>query len=182
MSFLAHLCLNEGRAGRDWYMSVHHEIEIACQRMGWSEKKLCASLAILSPRCGVKANVRAAVALMQGQPKPRGVLGACWDRAKAGEVSGPKVTAFYQALRGDLDSVVVDVWVLRILGGPKNLRPTQYEKWADIVRMTADKLRWWPCQAQAALWVASMKLHGRKPVCMGSVLWSVTQPTLGDWS
>lgn len=80
--------------------------------------------------------------------EPSNLLGIVW---------GPKIRAFYRALRRDDNAVVLDTWMLKATETP---RPTarQYEKIADILRREAASVGVSPAQFQAVVWC---QLRGR---------------------
>jgi hypothetical protein len=94
------------------------------------------------------------------------------ERASRGNpFGGDKVDSYYRALRGDVDAVVLDRWMMRALGF-KNastvgnagaLGGTQYKMFSAIVRDLAEQAKMTPRQYQAAIWEGSrvQSLHGR---------------------
>lgn len=65
---------------------------------------------------------------------------------------GPKITAFYQAIMGDPDAIVLDAWMLSVTPHP---RPTikQYQHLANVLRKEAKQAGITPAQFQAIVWV-----------------------------
>lgn len=90
-------------------------------------------------------------------------------RALAGEkLSGRKVTAFYAALCGDVNAVVLDVWMLRLLkyypSHTHNPQGKRYDKLADRFRAIAKANGYKPAEFQAILWIKYRLQNGYKPV------------------
>jgi hypothetical protein len=135
--------------------------------------ELCASLpggarvgagvvAALSPRVPWSVNVTAARDLLEGR-EVRGVLGANLMKARriaGGEdpeavLGGPKVRAFFLALLGARDVVVVDVWAARIAGYPPPGTDRQYQIIARAYRTAAKRVGVDPVALQASTWIAA---------------------------
>ena len=79
-------------------------------------------------------------------------------RVLAGErLSGRKVKAFYDALTGDSNAVVLDVWMLRLLkyypGNKHNPEGREYDRLADKFRTIAKLNNYEPAEFQAGLWI-----------------------------
>jgi len=67
--------------------------------------------------------------------------------------NGRKVRAFYLALTGDENQVVIDVWMMRYAGyANKSPNNTQYALIADRITEEAEKLGRTPAAHQAVLW------------------------------
>lgn len=114
--------------GRAWYPTALRVCRRIAERHGVPTRQAVAVLAVTSPDCQLITNVRwldtalrtrgavpvgryparmtAAVrAVLSGQLAPRLV------------VTGPKVTAFYRAILGDEDALVLDRWAIRMATG-----------------------------------------------------------------
>lgn len=85
-------------------------------------RTLCDLVAITSPRCSVKRNLRHAWREFIGQPRGsdmiRSTRAALDHYYKTGEIRGPKTSRFAQVLRGSDNVVVVDTWMARALSVP----------------------------------------------------------------
>lgn len=76
--------------------------------------------------------------------------------AKGEPVGGRKIDNFAKALAGDQDAVVVDRWMLRAFGLPKDAAtPTQYDLIEEAVKRVAKETGQTPRQVQAGLWFAT---------------------------
>ena len=83
-------------------------------------------------------------------------------RAKAAQIAdgrppdlvlrGPKIRAFYRALLGDDEAVVIDTWMLRALGHHEKPTPKQYKRLAQRVRREARRRGIPPAVWQAIVW------------------------------
>lgn len=152
-----------GRHGRTWYADAGESIARYALAHGFSFKRVCDVVSILSPRMQVTRNAELAHAYLQGLPM-RGVMRS---RVKAlaayeqtGTFNGPKVNAFSKALQGDPNAVVVDAWVVRALGRGDIPRGPGYARIASRVRDLAGALGWPPAETQAALWCGTRALVG----------------------
>jgi hypothetical protein len=72
-------------------------------------------------------------------------------------LSGNKVRAFAQNLKGDFTAVTVDVWILRYFGvdEKKAISDKLYAKIADRIRRIAKRIGESPAACQAILWTIS---------------------------
>jgi hypothetical protein len=82
-----------------------------------------------------------------------GTVIANLDRVRNGEeLSGIKISAFYRALCGDENSVVVDRWMARAYGIWTTVTPKVYETVARKIRLEAAANGMTATQFQAWLW------------------------------
>lgn len=155
----------EGYDHRNWYAEQRARIREHCAVNGWDVARFCAVLAITSPRRSVAANWHVADSYMRGDVRP--MLGltrrALAEYAMTGVIRGPKVVAFYNALMGDEAALVLDVWMARALTGrdtiPERTRRLAKRSMHDVAKRMGLSV----AQAQAAVWAATIKQHGRKP-------------------
>jgi len=147
--------------GASWYREAGERCAQLAAEHGTSVQIAAGVVAALSPRMPWSSNLRLAGLVLAGQR--HGCLQASLDKAsKIIEgadplvvLSGPKTNAFYRALIGDFDAVVVDVWMLRALGHNKNAcTPRQYEVFADTIRNAALEAGETPADFQAIVWCA----------------------------
>lgn len=95
----------------------------------------------------------------EGEPYP-GMLGvslakasAILDGADPADVLGPKTVAFWHALMGDLEHVVLDRWALRAIGQRDSTpREPKYSELAAHYHQAATIAGVSPAQLQAATW------------------------------
>lgn len=144
-------------AGASWYPAAAAE----CRDMLPADPERAAAIvAALSPRLSWRANLLAARAVVRGET-PRGVLRANVGKAQriaAGAdpdvvLGGPKVRAFYRALVGDRDAVVVDVWAARVAGVAAPDTERRYHRAAASYRIAARTLGVPVAHVQAATWI-----------------------------
>jgi hypothetical protein len=116
--------------GRRWYAQAQRECRKIARESGYTYRQVAAVLAVTSPDTQLSTNIRWTrdTCLNGGQtagrypadqlPKVGAILA---NRRDPGQyVSGPKVTAFYLAILGDTDCLVVDRWASFAAGGPKD--------------------------------------------------------------
>jgi hypothetical protein len=133
----------------------------------------CDLLAATSPRKQVKANWNLAVRIMDevkinGRYKRYGMMKAHWmnvDRALAGEpLSGYKVPAFAANLKGDLQRVTIDTWVMAYFGLKQvQIRRKEYYRMEKAIQMLARHRGMKPAEYQAMIWCKAVTKAGRTP-------------------
>ena len=137
-------------------------------------QNLCDVVALTSPRCSVKRNLRLAWGEFTGEDRPRDMIRstrvALDHYYKTGIIRGPKTSRFAQVLRGDDSIVVVDTWMARALGVPDNhARKKSTQELAErVVRSIqgrfvkgffSDPNRWTMAETQAAIWAGMIRTH-----------------------
>lgn len=150
-------------SARDWY-GRHTELVHSVFAFPEEFQRL---LAATSPRMTIKRNALAAIDAYYNLPDeperglypPRRYMATHLpniERARRGEpLSGPKVSAFAENLLGNLQPVVIDVHMARLLGMLQphgGVRITDLRKAQRIIERTAALLGWQPAECQAALW------------------------------
>lgn len=153
----------QGEDGRHWYYHAREQVEALAAMVGCGRQEAARVVAQTSPRTSVKKNIRLAKKWLESGDES-GMLPSVRASLK-NNTFGPKTRAFYEALVGDDDAVVVDVWVARAfcvderkVGSLYVLQPIQKQ-----VRKVAARLGWKPAEAQAAIWTASVRAAGRNP-------------------
>lgn len=146
-------------------------------------------LAATSPRKQIKANWRLAMRIYHIWTTKNVVLEG-WDnndifaqnlfagtlpahrynimRALKGEpLSGNKVRAFAANLKGDLEQVVIDVWMQRALSPGlkegRTLTNQEYKRLANIIAYEAEAQDMKPAEWQAIVWCGAREQAGKKP-------------------
>ena len=158
-----------GADGRNWYHEAEREIERVCRRETWRPETVAGFLAVLSPRCAVKRNVRNAFfALETGRPFDstiRAVKTAFSTYVENGTLNGQKISAFYEALTGNENAVTLDVHMANALHIPQRAfqREAVRERCRSVVSRLADRLRVTPREAQAMVWYGQLRSIGRLP-------------------
>lgn len=153
-----------------WYKTAATIIK---KRFGSDYALVCDLLAATSPRKQVKANWKLAVRIYHahkdGKPNPAQGLMPCHkanvDRAlKQSPLSGNKVKAFAENLKGNAEAVTIDVWVLRYYNIKKEtLSDKDYKELSDRIRAEAKEQNLAPAEYQAIIWTISRAKYGYKP-------------------
>lgn len=192
-----------GHAYRRWYrvaravvrrLSDHRHDQLTPHVFEYPEAaylRLCDLVAITSPRCSVKRNLRFAWGEYIGERRPgdmirstRVALDHYW---RTGEIRGAKTSRFARVLRGDDSVVVVDTWMARALGVPdKQARNKSTQELAErVIDRVQDRIvfhdalscgrltsfgysGWWPmAEVQAVVWAGMIRTHykdGKVPI------------------
>lgn len=176
---------------KNWYRDTQQYIETM---FGDGADLFTALLAATSPQVRVKMSWDMAVQIYNefnaGMiPSKIGLMGCHRPnvlRALAGEpLSGMKVRAFYANLRGDLNQVTIDTWMLKLFKwferGTKRV-PTvnQYRKLERTFQKIARNNGYEPAEFQAILWTWYREQAGYKPVSYFSVGQDLRQYTFAD--
>lgn len=161
------------QAGEAWYPTAGDIVTAIADASGTPTLRVAYALAALSPRNPWKWNVADAysfaVAKRNGYSMPaattfgRNQLAAWQALDGDGEpwlTSAPKVKAFVRAILGDYDSVVVDVWAMRVAT----------EGRLDTVRSDAEYI-----EVAAAYSEAANRRHHVYPASMQAITWLVGQ-------
>jgi len=122
------------RRGREWYPAARAECEDIARTSGHTVAQVAAVLAITSPDTQLGTNLswtRAAchqrpvttAGKYPGAQLPK-VRAALADTANPGQYAlGPKVAAFYRAIIGDEDALVIDRWAVYAAGCDRSKVP-----------------------------------------------------------
>lgn len=154
----------EGGDGAAWYRDALATLDSYATAHGFDVATVADVVALTSPRQSVARNVQLAHAyLTTGStsgtlPSVRAAL-AHWEVTR--KIRGDKTRAFSAALQGDVDAVVLDVWMFRAFGlGYKTLTSKRYREVSARVRGIATRASMTPRDAQAAIWTATRARYG----------------------
>jgi hypothetical protein len=147
--------------GRSWYPNTMRHCGRIAQDTGMSLERVTAVLAITSPDAQLVTNLRWARAWAENPGTkvgryPGRMVRACWramalsDPAEA--VTGPKVRAFYDAILGDTDALVLDRWALRLATGSPATTVGNRREAERLYREAADELKENLRDLQAIIW------------------------------
>jgi hypothetical protein len=156
------------KSDRFWYAKARNSIKDLAKRSSVSFKTLAGVVAITSQNIRLSHNEKLVLSWLQDganieaakKVKHFGVVKEnLVDFLLTGKVKGPKISAFYKALVGDSNSVVLDTHMAKVL------LPKRKSKWAksDIekaelkINKLAKELKWKPSQVQAAIWCSIYK-------------------------
>lgn len=165
------------RAGAGWYSAAASEADRLAELApaGIGRVRTAGIIAALSPRAHWSVNLRWAEAIVvsagSGWPiapavSTRAVRAKAWKIAHGADparvLGGPKVRAFWQAICGDPDAAVVDVWAARAAGvsASELYRAGAYDAVAEAYRALAAIVGVPTRDLQATIWLA---LRGDKP-------------------
>lgn len=152
---------HERAEGRGWYEHAAMLAQDACGGIGydaWPHHRTLAVVAAYSPRVPWKRSVELA-ARTWASGVPGGHTGAvckavaallAGDRPEA-VLRGPKVSAFYRALGGDVDACVVDTHMFRAMGLDSGT--ARYADAERYVRAAAKRACEPVAQFQATVWI-----------------------------
>jgi hypothetical protein len=127
--------------------------------------RMAGIVAVLSPRISWELNKAAALAVVDDVTTPDAfTLGTAANVGKARRIlagerplrvlSGPKVRAFYRAIRGDVQSAVVDGWMLKATGFHRDTcSNAQYVRVATALVLAAEAAGTDVTTFQATVWL-----------------------------
>jgi hypothetical protein len=164
---------DEQRAnGREWYRRFATGCARIARETGTPLRRVVATAAITSPDAQLSTNLRwtreacatRGAALVGRYPR---VMSAKYRPILSGEaapgatVGGDKVTAFYRAILGDTDAVVLDRHALRAAGHHRDrATPVQYRRIAALYREASARVGETPRDFQAVVWIV-LRERGR---------------------
>jgi hypothetical protein len=166
----------DGWAARSWYNEAQKVIESHAYKLKVSPVELASVLAITSPRCTVRHNVRVTLHYLTTGVLPTSVTrntGRALDHWRAtGVIRGIKTSEFKEALLGNQDAIVLDTWMARALGIPQRSFDNKAvrERCRRRIRFGAYVMDWTPAQFQAAVWSGQIKRANRNPADMAQIL------------
>ena len=144
-------------SAESWYSGATTFAHGLCAiRTDWNLATAASVISALSPRERWESNKAKALAFAMGAPI-RG-LGRNIRRAELASrigydaLTGPKTFEFARAIAGDSEAVVIDTWMLKVLGR-KSCTRKQYHQIATAVAITARNFDMTPREAQAAIWI-----------------------------
>lgn len=159
-------------SGIAWYPSALDIVTRIADEASADVARVTYALAALSPRNPWLWNVADvyafAMAARYGRPMPKATTftrnaqlawRALHDSREPWTSAAPKVKAFVNAILGDMDSVVVDVWATRVATeGRISAVPTgRYDEVADAYRIAARHLGITPRTVQAVTWLVAQQ-------------------------
>lgn len=148
--------------GRQWYPEVRRYVRRTARKAGIPWHRAAAAMAVMSPQCRLADNMNDLARLAGVFPEPSGPFKSIGtNRIKAGRIlngdwdalRGPKVRAFYRAIVGDPDSVVIDTHMLGILMVRAYRNAREYDRLAETVRAVAGFVGEHPRDLQAITWI-----------------------------
>lgn len=131
------------------------------------ERIVAGYLSVFSPRVSVLRSIRFAVHRIRfgtfTHDVTRSVRAAVLHYERTEEIRGPKTSAFYRAIMGDDDAVVLDVHMADAMGIDQSSFDThlKYQRWATIFA-ECTPVGYTPAQFQAAVWAGQLLSRNRK--------------------
>lgn len=145
--------------GRQWYPEVRRFVRRTAYKAGLPWHRVAAAMAVMSPRCRLAGNMIDVANLVEAAPGPYNATGTNLRKAARliegdwDALSGPKVRAFYRAIVGDPESVVLDTHMLAIMMVRPYRNAREYDRLADVVRAVAQFVGEHPRDLQAITWI-----------------------------
>jgi len=174
------------RKALQWYTDAKNLIQ---ELYGDNWRLFVDILASTSPRQSVKRNWRQSARLLQAYIDRKlnpdrfaDLLAKCMPahltnviRSLQGRpISGPKVSRFAENLKGNLDAVTIDTWILQAYGIPeKKLTARLYNRLEKRIQADAKRQGLKPANYQALLWYAIRRESGKNPKSFVSVYRSI---------
>lgn len=154
-----------GLIGRDWYTDARVQIDEVCRLGGFDRADFTGVLAVTSPVVSVRRNIRITLAKMIHGIRLSGTMGRVMSAADSWldcrTMSGPKVSAFYEALMGCDDNIVWDSHMIVAMGVDINrFNATTRNECDRVVRVVAKRLDLTPLQCQAVIWTGWRGIQG----------------------
>ena len=115
------------RRGRAWYPEANRQLREIAAHNECPVSHAVAVFSIVSPAVQLSTALRWTDEILAGvreggrfpnvqAPK---IIAACSTRYPVRRVAGPKVNAFYRAIMGDVNALVLDRWAIHAAGHPK---------------------------------------------------------------
>ncbi len=157
-----------GQHKRHWYAMQAEQIREWCARHDVSVEYFTGVFACLSPRVSVLQNWKMAIRYCRDDDL-KGVMYSSRQAVEhfvaTGEIRGPKTKAFFNALMGDPDALVLDVWMARALR-LEHKHVTQARHVPRITRrmkQLAASFQWSVAETQAAVWAGIRSSWNYRP-------------------
>ena len=159
------------RRGRTWYPQARRLCMGMAEQYGYTLAQVAAVLAITSVDAQLSANLRWTEEILRGEreagrypanqaPKVRAALAT---RYPGRHVTGPKCSAFYRAIMGDVDSLVIDRWAALACGHKGKRIPTALRRELEYsYRMAAQTCGETMRAFQAITWIAVRETTPKK--------------------
>jgi hypothetical protein len=143
--------------GTNWYPAALRICKAYARKYKRPLKQVVALLAVLSQRQTWQRNIELLENTLESK-HPNTLLSVaekCYKllagQAPETVIKGPKITAFYHAIRGNEESVVIDSWMLKAIGR-KSVTQKQYNQVAQILRQEAESVGVPATTYQAIVW------------------------------
>lgn len=81
---------------------------------------------------------------------------------QTGQINGPKISQFYEALIGNNDAIVLDTHMASAFNVKNKWSKTKMNLAKKDIQKISKHLNWKPCQVQAAIWCSIYKQKSNK--------------------
>ena len=163
-SLIMQATLGQVEAASVWYLEAQEVAEDVAELLSTSLEVGASIVASFSPRERWSSNVAKSYAFANGKP----VSGLSNNLAMATSsitlgfdaLKGLKTNAFARAIAGDVDAVVIDVWMMRAANMQSDSpNKTQYKELSQAVCDVANEFGITPRTAQALIWIIARGSH-----------------------
>ena len=163
-SLIMQATLGQVEAASVWYLEAQEVAEDVAELLSTSLEVGASIVASFSPRERWSSNVAKSYAFANGKP----VSGLSNNLAMAmasvtlgfDALKGLKTNAFARAIAGDVDAVVIDVWMMRAANMQSDSpNKTQYKELSQAVCDVANEFGITPRTAQALIWIIKRGSH-----------------------
>ena len=163
-SLIMQATLGQVEAASVWYLEAQEVAEDVAELLSTSLEVGASIGASFSPRERWSSNVAKSYAFANGKP----VSGLSNNLAMATSsitlgfdaLKGLKTNAFARAIAGDVDAVVIDVWMMRAANMQSDSpNKTQYKELSQAVCDVANEFGITPRTAQALIWIIARGSH-----------------------
>jgi hypothetical protein len=181
------------RRGRRWYPAARRRLDELARSYERPFSQVAAVFAIVSPAAQLKSCLRWTEEILRGErmggryPNMQGpkIERALSTRYPVRHATGPKVSAFYRALMGDTQAVVIDRWSARAAGWdsakhaiPRTVQRELEQAYREAAAEVGERVR----EFQAITWLALREtqpkaVNGRIVV---PKLWDVTDSQISE--
>ena len=163
-SLIMQATLGQVEAASVWYLEAQEVAEDVAELLSTSLEVGASIVASFSPRERWSSNVAKSYAFANGKP----VSGLSNNLAMATSsitlgfdaLKGLKTNAFARAIAGDVDAVVIDVWMMRAANMQSDSpNKTQYKELSQAVCDVANEFGITSRTAQALIWIIKRGSH-----------------------
>ena len=163
-SLIMQATLGQVEAASVWYLEAQEVAEDVAELLSTSLEVGASIVASFSPRERWSSNVAKSYAFANGKP----VSGLSNNLAMATSsmtlgfdaLKGLKTNAFARAIAGDVDAVVIDVWMMRAANMQSDSpNKTQYKELSQAVCDVVNEFGITPRTAQALIWIIKRGSH-----------------------
>lgn len=156
--------LGQVEAASVWYRDAEEVAEEVARNLDATLEIGASIVAAFSPRERWSSNVSKSIEYSLGK-RPKGLQNNLLmaDNAMTmgfDALKGLKTNAFARAIAGDVDAVVIDVWMMRAANMQTDSpSKTQYRALSEVTRIVANEFAITPRTTQASIWIVKRGSH-----------------------